>query len=530
MSSPLPEVDALFAEWDKPDAPGCALGIVRDSALVYARGYGMANLDYGIPITPASVFHVASLSKQFTAMCILALAAGGKLTLDDDIRRYLPEIPDYGQTITIRHLILHTSGLRDQWELLRLAGWREDDLITNGDVLAVASRQRELNFAPGAQWLYSNTGYTLMALIVERLSGQSLRAFADATIFQPLMMAHTHFHDDHTMIVPSRAYGYQPRDTGGLRISIPVFDTVGATSLFTTVEDLARWARNWEERRVGSDLLDQMVVPGVLNSGERLTYGIGLMIEPYRSLLTIGHGGADAGYRAHFLRFPEQGCAIIILGNLSTLAPGLLARRVADVVLAEHFTQEPERASSATDAYLPSAANLSRAVGLYRHAPTGKIYRVSCEGGKLTVDDRPPAHLVPVAPGRFKTVDTPLDMTLTIAEDGTRALRERVSGGEVMAFASVDAAAPTAEQLASYPGVYHSDELDVAYTIAMRDDDLVLRRRKVPDSPLRPTIIDQFINQERLQIAFERDEDGQVSGFTIFTGRIRNLRFARQPE
>ena len=229
--------DAVFEDCDAPDSPGCAVAVMRDGAPVYRQGYGMANLEYGIPITPTSVFHVASVSKHVTAMGIFLLAQEGKLSLDDDIRKYVPEVPDFGTTITLRHLVHHTSGLRDQWSLLGMSGWRwEADVVTEGDVLDITSRQKALNFEPGAEYLYSNTGFTLLAVVIERVTGKTLRAFTTERFFEPLGMSQTHFHDDHEMIVPERAYAYDRYDeenerAGQLHISIPDFDVVGATSL-----------------------------------------------------------------------------------------------------------------------------------------------------------------------------------------------------------------------------------------------------------------------------------------------------------
>ena len=211
-------VDEVFSRFDKADSPGCALAVIKDGQIVHKRGYGMSNFEYGIPVSPTSIFHVASISKEFTAMAIVLLARQGKLSLDDEVRKYVPEVPDFGERITIRHLIHHTSGLRDQWALLEMAGWREDDVITEGDILDLISRQKALNFKPGDEHLYSNTGYTLLAVIVQRVSGQSLRDFADANIFKPLGMTRTHFHDDHSMIVKDRTSAYQPRTGGGQKL------------------------------------------------------------------------------------------------------------------------------------------------------------------------------------------------------------------------------------------------------------------------------------------------------------------------
>lgn len=332
------KVDALFAEWDKPDSPGAALAVVKNGSVIYKRGYGSANLEYGIPITPSSIFHIASVSKQFTTMAVGKLAQEGKLSLDDEVRAHIPEVPDFGKPITLRHLIHHTSGMRDQWELLVMAGWRMDDVITRAHILKMVSRQVELNFDPGEEHLYCNTGYTLLAETVERVSGQSFREWTEANFFKPLGMTRTHFHDDHEMLVKNRAYSYAPKKAGGFKKSVLNYANVGATSLFTTVEDLARWVRNFEDGRVGGpSVLKQMHEQGVLNSGDRIGYAFGLAVGQHRGLRTVGHGGADAGYRSALIRFPDQRFAVIILSNLSAFDPGRLALQVADIYLADHY-------------------------------------------------------------------------------------------------------------------------------------------------------------------------------------------------
>jgi CubicO group peptidase (beta-lactamase class C family) len=234
-------VGAIFARWNKPDSPGCALAVIKDGRIVYKRGYGMANLEYDIPISPSSVFYAGSVSKQFAAMNIALLAQQGKLNLDDNIRKYLPELPDYNPPITIRHLIHHTSGLRDGWELIGLAGRRLDDPYSMDDILELTKRQRELNFTPGERHLYSNTGYWMLGLIVERASGKTLARYAEENIFKPLGMSHTRFNDDHTTILKNRAVGYAPRKEGGFRLDIVNNDLVGAGGVWTTVEDLTLW-------------------------------------------------------------------------------------------------------------------------------------------------------------------------------------------------------------------------------------------------------------------------------------------------
>src|SRR5690349_13597457 len=325
-------VDRVFESFRGTDGPGCAVGVSRDDKVVLERGYGMANLETDTPIRPSSIFHVASVSKQFTATAIMLLERDGKLSLEDNIRKYLPEIPDYGTPITIRHLLTHTSGLRDQWELLAFARGRfEEDRITEADVLDIVRRQTALNFTPGAEYVYSNTGFTLLGVIVKRVTGQTLRAFADQRIFKPLGMTHTHFHDDYTMVVPGRTSAYEQRDDGTWRVGIPNYDTYGATSLFTTVGDLLIWEANLDHPTVGdAQLIARMEQPTPLTTGDTSLYGLGLALTSYRGARVVEHGGADAGYRSYVGRFPAQGLAIAIACNASTVNTTALARRVAD--------------------------------------------------------------------------------------------------------------------------------------------------------------------------------------------------------
>ena len=324
------EVDALFAQWDKPDSPGCAVGIIKDGVLIHARGFGMANLEHGISIMPTTVFDIGSCSKQFTAFSILLLEKQGKLSLDDDIRKFVPEIPDFGHAILIRHLLYHTSGLRNYVTLLEREGKHTEDLATDADALAVLAKERDLNFVPGEKHRYSNTGYFLMALVVKKVSGESLRDFARKNIFEPLGMTHSHFHNDHTMIVKSRATGYSPLSGGGFGIEMSNWEHLGDGSLMTTVEDLVKWDQNFYDGKVGGkDVMARLEIPGRLDDGTKLNYGGGLIIGEYEGTRMIHHGGAWAGYRSHILRFPERRLSFIVLGNLSSLDAWNLAGKVS---------------------------------------------------------------------------------------------------------------------------------------------------------------------------------------------------------
>jgi CubicO group peptidase (beta-lactamase class C family) len=384
--SPERQVDALFAPWDRPGSPGAAVAVVRDGQVVLARGYGYANLEYDVPITPSTIFHVASVSKQFTAFAAALLAEQGVLSLDDDVRRWVPEVPDFGHTITLRHLIHHTSGLRDQWELLALAGWRLDDVITRDQIFKLLLQQRELNFAPGAEYMYSNMGYTLLAEIVSRAGGEPFPAWMKRHVFAPLGMRATHFHDDHQRLVPGRAYSYAPTADGGYRHAVLSYANVGATSLFTTVEDLARWIANLESPRVGGPAaMAEMRTRGVLSGGDTIPYGFALVHQEHRGLPIVQHGGADAGFRAFLMYFPEECLGVLVLSNVADFNPGSMASRVAEVYLGDRMepAPPPPPPPAPAEAYAPPP--LAPFAGRYHSPELGVEWRIEERDGALTL-------------------------------------------------------------------------------------------------------------------------------------------------
>jgi CubicO group peptidase (beta-lactamase class C family) len=517
------QVDRIFERWNKPTSPGCALSVMKDGQIVYKHGYGMADLDHDVAITPSSVFHVASVSKQFTAASIVLLAQEGKLSLDDEVRKYIPELPDFGKRITIRHLIHHTSGLRDQWSLLGFAGWRYSlDLITDDDVLDLMSRQKALNFPPGEKHLYCNTGYTLLAQIVKRVSGKSLREFTTARLFEPLGMKNTHFRDDHAEIVKNQAYGYGPEADGKFRLSITNFDTVGATSLLTTVEDLAHWDENFYDHRIGGRLLiDQLQQRGKLNNGAQLDYAFGLTLSKYKGLPIVDHNGADAGYRADLLRFSEQHFSVACLCN-TTANPGELTRQVADIYLAK-LIKEPEPAEITREKTVElTAAQLALRPGVYWNRDGDEIRRITLEGGKLRVAGLgPKTDLEPLSETRFRMAGGATEIRF----DGTR-LIETPNGRKPVTLEKTPAFKPAAQQLAEYAGAYTSDEFETVFHLRIDGSELAIHRLKFKPVTLDPAVRDVFTSS-LATLHFTRDAKGQVTGAILDAGRVQSLRITR---
>src|SRR5712664_1057399 len=338
-------VDEVFSDLTKPGSPGCALAVYRDGKIIYTKGYGLANIEENVAITPQSVFDIGSTSKQFTAASILLLEKQGKLSATDDVRKYIPELPSNGQKITILHLLNHTSGLRDYLSLMKLAGINTDSVTTDADALALITSQKALNFAPGSDFLYSNTGFFLLSVIVQRVSGKTLREFAGENIFAPLEMTHTQYRDNHAALIANRALAYEERENkDGYTLDVSYFEQTGDGAVHTSVEDLLKWDENFYSGQIGGkELLSKIQEQGKLNNGKVLDYAKGLRIADYRGLRTVSHGGSWGGYRAELLRFPEQHFSVACLCNLGNARPSNRAQRVADIYLAGVMRPKEEK-------------------------------------------------------------------------------------------------------------------------------------------------------------------------------------------
>ncbi len=540
-------IDGVFQKWNRTDSPGCALGVYKDGQIVYKHGYGMANLNDDVTITPETVFHVASMSKQFVAASIVLLAQQGKLSLDDDVHKYIPELPDFGQRITINHLIHHTSGLRDQWELLGFAGYRYSlDLITNDDVMSIVTRQKDLNFRPGERFEYSNTGYTVLGLIVKKVSGLSLREFTTKNIFEPLGMTHSHFRDDHEEVIKHDALGYEQGGEGKpFRMSLTNFDTVGATSLHTTVEDLQLWDENFYQPRVGGQaFVQQMLERGKLNNGEQIPYAFAIVVGNYRGLTTVDHAGGDAGYRSDLTRFPDQHFSAAVLCNFAEAEQNDLVQRVADIVLAKEMKEPaPAGASSVAEDVGPplTGEQIAALTGLYWNRDIDEFAAIAAKDGQLqwlnprTGDGY---ALKNMGESRFHASHGIYGLEMNVRFTPATATRpkqleqsfaQNLLGEKPAVFEAVIPFTPTSADLGEYAGVYLSDEIDPVFRMTVGNGTLKLIRAKFPDDPLRPTVRDVFLG-EIGTVRFTRDATRHISGFAINGGRIQNFRFKKKSQ
>jgi CubicO group peptidase (beta-lactamase class C family) len=438
MSSITKRVDTIFFEWDKPTSPGCALALIQDGAIIYKRGYGMADLERGVPITPESVFDIGSTGKQFTTTIIAILANQGYLSLGDSIRKYLPSMPAYADAITVRHLIHHTSGLRDYVTLLELAGLPDENLYPEEALLDLILRQQELNFPPGEEHLYSNSGYFLLGVIAQHVTGVHVTELIQEHIFTPLGMRCSTFNKDYRLIVPNRALSYEASENGGFTNKISLCGGFGDGPIYSNIEDLFLWNQNFYHNQLNHaqpDLLEMLHTQGRLNSGETIAYASGLNIEEYRGFKAISHGGAWAGYRSELLRFPEQRFSVICLCNLASMMPEELARRVADIYFEAEFEGKPipsyeeEKSENTVETLAIAAEQVRQYTGVYTSPELATEYVLSSQDDQLFLQRNrfgPKETLQAIALHTFKGKDIELsftDQALTVSADRVKNIR-----------------------------------------------------------------------------------------------------------
>ena len=525
-------IDKIFIEWDKENAPGCGLGVMQDGQLIYARGYGMANLEYDLPNTSQSVYRIGSTSKQFTAASIVLLAEQGKLNLDDSLDTFFPDFPNYAEAITVRHLLNHTSGIRDYLTLSYLKGLQGDDYYTDKDVMVWLINQTELNFVPGEEFVYSNSGYWLLGQIVNQVAEMSMTEFAQKEIFTPLEMNNTHFHNDHTMIVKNRASGYLPKDEDGFQISMTTLDMIGDGGIFTSIEDIKKWDDAYYSSQVLSKKFWKMMTQrGKLNNKEELDYASGLFISEYKGLDTVSHGGAFVGFRAELLRFPKQKFSVAIFANRGDANPTTMAYKLADVFLSDKYVVEEKQENTSQKEVDAETESFSyeQLIGTYELDPGIDIV-VSIEKQRLHAKqlwNNKEYNLVKLGTNTYHIEDAPeIKFSFSDLKGNLTQMATIDQAGRITESKRKQALDLSGIVLEDYIGVFYSKELDVSYNLYLEEGMIYAKIKNNESVELTLTKQDLLMYQGTL-LNFTRSND-VVNGFVMDAGRVKNLKFSKQ--
>lgn len=500
-------------------APGCAVGVSLNGQAVFEKAFGLAEIEHNVPNTPQTIFESGSVAKQFTAAALVLLQQDGKLSLDDPVKKYIPEIPDYGSPLTIRHMLNHTAGLRDWGSVMALTGvGRGDRVITQEVALDVIAHQKALDFKPGNEYSYSNSGYNLAAIIVERVSKQKFGDFLAERLLKPLGMTNTSVRDDYQRIVPGRAQAYSRNSNNApWRLNMPFMNVYGNGGMLTTVGDWLKWNAMLDARTFNAKLVDELETRGVLNDMQKIGYALGLNVGDYKGLKDVSHGGSTAGYQTFLARYPDKKLSVAVLCNGTSPSAGGIAANVTDEILALASGQPTAR-----DSVQVSEEQLKKHVGLYRDEKTRFPARLVVDGGSLRFNGSP---LRPQGDGTF-IMQSSIRLTFTFDKDGTPVSIEGRDVGEYKKFVRETEWTPTAAELAPFTGDWYSEEADAKFTFAVEGNNAFLKQRPASSFPLQPLYKDYFRYQGYI-IWLTRDATGKVDKLHIGGSRMRDMPFVR---
>ena len=499
-------------------APGCAAAVSLNGDVVFEKAFGLADMEFNVPNTPQTIFESGSVAKQFTAASLVLLQLDGKLSIDDPVKKYIPELPDYGSPLTIRHLLNHTSGIRDWGTVMSLTGAGRGDRVISQDLaLDVIVHQRALDFTPGSEYSYSNSGYNLAAIIVERVSKQKFAAFLEERLFKPIGMKNSSLRDDYQRIVPGRAQAYSRQRTGPWRLDMPFMNVYGNGGMLTTVGDWMKWNAMLDSQSLGAPLVNALETRGVLNDGRKIAYALGLTVDTYKGLKDVSHGGSTAGYQTFLARYPDNKVSIGVMCNGTSPGAGGIAANITDEIFGPYAEE-----TTKTEPAKVSEDELRKFVGLWRNEKTHAPARFVIENG---VSRWSGARLVPMGGGQFAVGGNQLKFTLD--KDGKPMSAETVdSDHEVRRFILEKEWTPTPEELASFKGDWFSEEAGATLTFAVDGDKAFMKQRPAMSLPMQPLYKDHFEVQGYV-VWFARDKNGKVSGMHVGAPRMRDMPFAR---
>jgi CubicO group peptidase (beta-lactamase class C family) len=529
------KIDSLFAEYN--NSPGCAVGIYSKGEILLKKGYGIANLDYDIKITPETVFDIGSVSKQFTAACIVLLENQGKLSLDDDIRKYIPEMPKFDEgKITIRNLLHHTSGLRDYLTLMYMSGISFDDYFTEQMGLDILVRQKELNFVPGSEFLYSNSGYLALAILIRRVSGESIGTFAQKNIFDSLDMKNTFIYEDGAKVVKNRAIGYSKEGKEYQREHHFDFVVGGDGQVYTTIEDFFKWSENFKSNKLGNDsFLNQMLTKGILSNGDTLDYALGLRHGVYKNHKTISHGGAWGAFRAHYLQFPDNDLAIAIMSNFGNVNTQQKAKQIADLILRESLTngevENQDKKHNTKQNFIHLETNqLENFAGSYWNETDSYARKIYVKNDTLRYfrGAGNESALAPISPNEFKMLGVNYDLRVQFSKSNEkRKMSVIVDNNEPSISHEFTPHNYTVSGLKEFTGEYYSPELNTTYKAVLKKDKLTFTHARASDMIISATKSDLFSVNDVI-FKFERNANQQITGFRVSIERIKNLWFEKK--
>jgi CubicO group peptidase (beta-lactamase class C family) len=535
-TDPAKRADQLMYAYSGDDMPGGVIGVIRDGELIFSKAYGMANLTHGIPYTVGTPSNIGSVSKQFTAMAILLLEQEGKLSLDDDVRKYIPELPDLGKVVKIKNMLNHTNGFREVFNLMPMTGWKGEDALRREEVIHILQRQEELQAAPGEEFNYNNSAFIMLAEIVERISGQSFPEYMEAYVFAPLGMNATMVRTDPATIVPGASQGYT-RDSTGFKESGDLYSAYGAGGIYSTPGDFSKWMNNFKDPVVGSkEVISRLVSVDTLNNGDTMTYALGIGVGEFRGLMSYSHGGADIAHRAYARYFPEINAGVVAMSNNAGFPSGRIATKLAEVFFAdvleieEEENEEGEKKEESTEVRLPESL-LQAYAGKYIIAGVGMVIEYNVVDGKLLsiIEGQPDVSLTPLSQSEFKYIG--IEATVMFNTDGQGKTTGAVhsQGGQKYRLEALPPYEPSLEDLLACEGKYFSKELDVFYRLELHDSTLVLLIRNTPEVKL--SVLKKGVYKSDVffigELAFMKDNAGGVSGFTASNGRTKGILFER---
>lgn len=526
-ASDIKELDSIFSSWDSATTPGCAVGVSEKGVPLVTRAWGMADLENPVRNTPSTIFEAGSVSKQFVSGSLILLALEGKLSLDDDIRQYITELPDYGFAITLRHLLNHTSGLRDWGSVAAISGWNRGQRTHSHDhVLDILSRQSELNFPPGERYSYSNSGYNLLVIIIERVTEMPFAEYSSNKIFEPLGMTSTQWRNDYTRIVPGRSSAYSGSEGDDVfTINRPIEHVHGNGGLLTTVRDLLTWSHAVTSGYFGQDFYEELTRQGVLNSGRTIAYASAVRVDSDHGQSQIVHTGATSGYRAYLSTYPEQNLTIALLCNVTGANPGELGSEISKLFLGDEATVIDD---GLPEEILADLDDIQSKTGIWTDPRNHRSTEIIFQDDTLSIKDGDP--LIALSENEFNVGSSDVTYRFLDSEEYDRPLISVVREGYTEeTFVPVD---PADEQVSfeDFTGSFESQDAETIIRISRENEKLIANRRPADTFELEPIYKDAFLASGFGLIRFHRNEQGDVERFLYSAGRVYDMSFTRLNE